>query len=49
VIRYLTVKYDGQHSSLGRSTTPVAPMETTTPRQDRDFVAAAAPGASDID
>jgi small subunit ribosomal protein S6 len=49
VIRYLTVKYIGQHSSLGRSTTPVAPMETSAPRQDRDLMAAAAPGASDND
>lgn len=31
VIRYLTVKYEGQHSSLGRSTTPVAPMESSAP------------------
>jgi small subunit ribosomal protein S6 len=51
VIRYLTVKYEGQHSSLGRSTTPVAPMESSAPRQDRELVGAAAaiPAASDDD
>ncbi len=42
VIRYLTVKYDGQHSSLGRSTTPVASTENTTARQEREPVAASA-------
>ncbi|WP_341885606.1 30S ribosomal protein S6 [Synechococcus sp. UW140] len=51
VIRYLTVKYEGQHSSLGRSTTPVAPMESSAPRQDRELVGAATaiPAASDDD
>ena len=42
VIRYLTVKYDGQHSSLGRSTTPVASTETTTARQEREHAAISA-------
>ena len=29
VIRYLTVKYEGQHSSLGRSTSPITTADTT--------------------
>ena len=29
VIRYLTVKYEGQHSSLGRSTNPITTADTT--------------------
>ncbi|MFM7229386.1 MAG: 30S ribosomal protein S6 [Cyanobacteriota bacterium] len=56
VIRYLTVKYDGQHTSLGRSTTPVASTETSTSRTDREPreqreqrepVAASAPAGDD--
>ena len=34
VIRYLTVKYDGQHSSLGRSTAPANTMASNTPRTE---------------
>ena len=34
VIRYLTVKYEGQHSSLGRSTAPANPMASNTPRTE---------------
>jgi hypothetical protein len=50
VIRYLTVKYDGQHTSLGRSTTPVASTETSTTRTEREPrepVAASAPAGDD--
>jgi small subunit ribosomal protein S6 len=53
VIRYLTVKYDGQHTSLGRSTTPVASTETSTsrterePREQREPVAASVPSGDD--
>ncbi|MFZ4565770.1 MAG: 30S ribosomal protein S6 [Prochlorococcaceae cyanobacterium] len=53
VIRYLTVKYDGQHTSLGRSTTPVASTETSTSRTEREAreprepVAASAPAGDD--
>jgi small subunit ribosomal protein S6 len=53
VIRYLTVKYDGQHTSLGRSTTPVASTETSTSRTERESreprepVAASAPAGDD--
>jgi small subunit ribosomal protein S6 len=47
VIRYLTVKYEGQHSSLGRSTTPVAAIENTTARQEREPVASVGAGAED--
>ena len=35
VIRYLTVKYEGQHSSLGRSNNPVTTAETTA-RQNQE-------------
>jgi len=53
VIRYLTVKYDGQHTSLGRSTTPVASTETSTSRTEREArdprepVAASSPAGDD--
>ena len=46
VIRYLTVKYEGQHSSLGRSTTPVAAIENTTARQEREPVASVGAAAA---
>jgi len=43
VIRYLTVKYEGQHSSLGRSTAPANPMASNTPRTENQEQAKSEP------